>query len=463
MSSIFSHHILDDYGLPRTVHCADLEVTDRVFNALNNMDFKLIDRDWEVWRDVFPPRVDLAALPTPVPFYQFQQTLLSAPPSAPPTTPASSVRALTPESPASGVEEDFEEEFLGAPPADTAYVLEELANRTTITTTFNPRSKTNQRRPFPGPGPKRERWTLRQRGYASKAARPETVEELQEQLQNTFYSRGGIKSTKNSYVRVAPSIFEGKDVLIEGRDSSLLCLILGDMPADLRQSLELSIETCMGARSSQPLLRPIQSPDKLAEFVTVHFSHYMRMGQDGYDAPRHVHPWFLKRTGVARTNHAQMTPYESKEMLDNFVEYDALCNALDQLRAHLGDLYFEIACYADEIPGRKASPCHPFAGFVLNFNIATKGHRDSKDLKACLVLPIGIFTGGELCLVEPGLVLPLRSGDVMVFPSCDITHFNLTYTGTRASLVCHSDRDGLKWVGNKMGWRGNSYLDDERA
>ena len=142
-----------------------------------------------------------------------------------------------------------------------------------------------------------------------------------------------------------------------------------------------------------------------------------------------------------------------------------LCVCLEltssQLRAHLGDLFFEIACYAEELPGRKASPCHPFAGFVLNFNVATKGHRDSKDLKLCLVMPIGTFTGGELCLVEPGLVLPLRSGDCVVFPSCKITHFNLHYTGTRASIVCHSDREGLKWVGNRMGWCGNSYLDDE--
>ncbi|KAI1782301.1 hypothetical protein LXA43DRAFT_862601, partial [Ganoderma leucocontextum] len=154
----------------------------------------------------------------------------------------------------------------------------------------------------------------------------------------------------------------------------------------------------------------------------------------GSDAPKHVHPWFLKRAGVARTNHTQMTPYESKEMLDNFVEYDALCNALDQVfawiekkvRSTLGCIC-EVLSDISLIPGRKASPCHPFAGFVLNFNIATKGHRDGKDLKACLVIPIGSFDGGELCLVEAGLVLPLRSGDAVVFPSCDITHFNLTY------------------------------------
>ncbi|KAI1790415.1 hypothetical protein LXA43DRAFT_1062202 [Ganoderma leucocontextum] len=402
------------------VHCADLEVTDEVFSTMNNnlaRDFKLIDRDWDIWRGVFPSKAQLTA---PVPYYQFQQTLLSAPSSAPPTTPASSVRALTPESPLSGMEE-FEDDLIGAPSMQAAYVLEELAQRTTITTNFNPLSETNKRRPFPQPGPEREQWTLRQRDFAARAPQPDSIEDLQEQ--KSFYSEDGIKSAPNSYVRVAPSIFAGlltassKDVLFEGQDDSFLCLILGDMPTALRESLERNVETCMGARSTQPLLRHIQSPDELAEFVTVHFSHYMRMGQDGFDTPKHIHPWFLKCAGVARTNHTQMTPYESKEMLDNFVEYDALCNALDQvfawiekkLKAHLGNLYYEIACYADEIPGRKASPCHPFAGFVLNFNIATKGHRDGKDLKACLVIPIGSFDGE-----------------------------------TQASLVCHSDATGWK-------------------
>ncbi|KAI1784563.1 hypothetical protein LXA43DRAFT_1101239 [Ganoderma leucocontextum] len=135
------------------------------------------------------------------------------------------------------------------------------------------------------------------------------------------------------------------------------------MPVPLRRSLEQSIETCMRATSDNVHLRDIRSPDDLAEFITVHFSHYMRMGQD--------------------------------------------------LKAHLGDLYYEIACYAEEVPGRKASPCYPFAGFVLNFNVATKGHRDSGDLKACLVIPIGTFQGAEeaelLRQHRAGLLTPAKS------------------------------------------------------
>ena len=129
------------------------------------------------------------------------------------------------------------------------------------------------------------------------------------------------------------------------------------------------------------------------------------------------------------------------------------------MKQYLPDIYESIAMYASVLPGHSTPPAYPFSGFVLNVNVSTLAHRDGKDLLACLVIPVGSFTGGELGLVEPGLLLRLRTGDAVIFPSCDITHFNTTYTGTRASLVCHSDRAGMDWVENRLGWQGHSYLD----
>ena len=112
------------------------------------------------------------------------------------------------------------------------------------------------------------------------------------------------------------------------------------------------------------------------------------------------------------------------------------------------------------LPGSTRPPAYPFSGFVINFNVSTKGHRDGKDLKACLVMPIGTFQGGELCLAEPGLVIPLGSGDVFIFPSCLITHFNLLYTGMRASMVCHTDKEGTRWSYDRNGWEAHPYFAD---
>lgn len=122
-------------------------------------------------------------------------------------------------------------------------------------------------------------------------------------------------------------------------------------------------------------------------------------------------------------------------------------------------MFNAIKIYADVLPGRETPPAYPFSGFVLNLNIATVGHRDGMDLLACLVIPFGNFKNGELILAEPGIVLPLRSGDGIVFPSCQISHFNMLYSGTRASVVCHSDKAGLEWAQGRLGWEGNQYLD----
>lgn len=114
--------------------------------------------------------------------------------------------------------------------------------------------------------------------------------------------------------------------------------------------------------------------------------------------------------------------------------------------------------YADILPGKAACPAYPFGGFVINLNVCTRAHRDWKDMDLCVVIPIGDFTGGELCLLEPGLVLAVRPGDMVIFPSHKITHFNLHYIGKRASLVLHSDRDGAQWVKNRNGWASNHYM-----
>ena len=90
--------------------------------------------------------------------------------------------------------------------------------------------------------------------------------------------------------------------------------------------------------------------------------------------------------------------------------------------------------------------------------MATKAHWDAKDLQACAVLVIGSHHGGDLVFYEPGLVFPLKEGDLIIFFSGKITHFNLLFKGQRASLVLHSDCAGKQWVENRMKWQSNIFL-----
>lgn len=116
------------------------------------------------------------------------------------------------------------------------------------------------------------------------------------------------------------------------------------------------------------------------------------------------------------------------------------------------------ALYSSILPYGEASPVFPFSGVVVNMNVCTKSHRDPMDRTVCLVMPIGDFEGGELCLVEPRMVVELQNGDWLVFQSKHVTHFNLPYQGKRASMVLHSDSHGQYWCNDRNGWLGNKYF-----
>jgi hypothetical protein len=119
----------------------------------------------------------------------------------------------------------------------------------------------------------------------------------------------------------------------------------------------------------------------------------------------------------------------------------------------------ELAQYVEILPCHQISPAYPFGGFVLNLNVSTLIHRDWKDLNLCMVIVISEdCVGGELALLEPGLVLDLQNGDMVLFPSGKISHFNTHYKGMRASLVFHSDSSAQSWIKDRNGWNGNIYF-----
>jgi len=124
----------------------------------------------------------------------------------------------------------------------------------------------------------------------------------------------------------------------------------------------------------------------------------------------------------------------------------------------LPDHYAILKLWVELLPSNDFSPVFPFGGLVINMNVATRAHRDTEDLSLCFILEISDCEGGELCLMEPGLVIELRNGDGVAFCSNKITHFNLDYKGKRASFVFHSDRAGLAWCKDGNGWKGNKFF-----
>ena len=70
--------------------------------------------------------------------------------------------------------------------------------------------------------------------------------------------------------------------------------------------------------------------------------------------------------------------------------------------------------------------------------------------------------GGDLCLKEPGIRLPMRCGDVVVFPSHQLSHFNSHFVGERLSLVFHTDSTGDIWYQQRNFWANNVYMHAEQ-
>ena len=55
-------------------------------------------------------------------------------------------------------------------------------------------------------------------------------------------------------------------------------------------------------------------------------------------------------------------------------------------------------------------------------------------------------------------MLKLYTGDVIIFKSAEISHFNLHYAGKRASLVFHMDRAAKSWAKDRNGWHNIHML-----
>lgn len=124
----------------------------------------------------------------------------------------------------------------------------------------------------------------------------------------------------------------------------------------------------------------------------------------------------------------------------------------------LPEAHKKLSSFANCLPGNERLIAYPFSGFVLNINALTRIHRDWNDKDICIVIPISDCDGGDLALMELGLVLELNNGDMVIFRSGELSHFNLHYRGKRASMVLHSDRSGDCWVDKRNNWADNIHF-----
>ncbi|KAF9043139.1 hypothetical protein BJ165DRAFT_1322658, partial [Panaeolus papilionaceus] len=168
------------------------------------------------------------------------------------------------------------------------------------------------------------------------------------------------------------------------------------------------------------------------QFDAYHFSYYNRYGAKGTNTPADADPSTIHREGKQTVHTSQRVPHASEDFrqFPDVVEQimTSFRPVLDwirlQLKTLLPDVFSILEITVDAMPMGETLPMHPFTGFVVNLNVTTLIHKDKCDKEICLVFQISDCTGGELCLLEPGLVFRLRSGDGVVFRSNQVSHFN---------------------------------------
>jgi hypothetical protein len=95
---------------------------------------------------------------------------------------------------------------------------------------------------------------------------------------------------------------------------------------------------------------------------------------------------------------------------------------------------------------------------VAEFNINLNVTHNYIDNNICVVAAISDCIGGGLCLLELGPIVDWHCGDLIIFKSSELTHFNMHYQGWQASSVLHSDKRADIWVENGNGWKHNIFM-----
>ncbi|KIK82189.1 hypothetical protein PAXRUDRAFT_83776, partial [Paxillus rubicundulus Ve08.2h10] len=125
----------------------------------------------------------------------------------------------------------------------------------------------------------------------------------------------------------------------------------------------------------------------------------------GDSAPKDVQPGLLERDNMC-TNYSQIVPYTSAELKMHKDLYpnveacftDMFSYSSKMIEHYLLSEHTALAEVAGLLPGHTISPAHPFCALVINVNVCTLGHRDSKDKDICKIMAIGRYVGGEVVL-----------------------------------------------------------------
>ncbi|TFY61612.1 hypothetical protein EVG20_g6987 [Dentipellis fragilis] len=343
-------------------------------------------------------------------------------------------------------------------------------------TQFNSLHEENMKPPFEKGGnihqavrDKVWKWTEDRRKEAEKEKPCMSHKGLKARLRNRYDAKG-VRKNPDSYIHIHRKLADERPLQLLDSNGKNLLLWDATMPEDLRDHTLAAVKAAMSAEEGHMNRIDSRLRGKDGRMESLHFSTYNRMHTPGDDFPKDAYPYMVRRyrgDEEIRTNHNQMTPYASMDLVENQAIYNGLVMALkpmfewlfETVKLNMPSEEIEaLEIIVERMPLSTTSPFHPWSSMVVNFRAITPAHRDWSDKNLCGVFALGEFEGGELVLYEPGLIIPMQSGDFVIFPSARTTHFNLHCKGSRMSFVFKTDLAYSRWVKNMNGFEDNAFM-----
>ncbi|KAG8704761.1 hypothetical protein FRC08_002045 [Ceratobasidium sp. 394] len=312
-------------------------------------------------------------------------------------------------------------------------------------------------------------FTESERQKALNATCPETLEALETEACAQLYE--GVKKP-DSYIKVLPELFATSNILIHGvggKEKGLVCFILSSdtlTPAE-KEYLLLITRLTLELKGNEVVDTKVIGP--WYTFEGYHYGVWGKMSKSGKLAPKKMHP------RVYLGESSQATPYLDRAVrllashfnVSHFLhcpqaQFNSaieliLQPALAKLKEQIPGLVVQHQTLFDSLnPAMHRLGSAPFCMTVLNVQPMTRAHRDASDQidSICLILALGDFEDGDLCLYSSGFWIPLPHGTFMAILSKRDLHFNLHFKGQRFLYVFTSYGALWRWAEyrNHMRW-----------
>ncbi|TFK16552.1 hypothetical protein FA15DRAFT_432567 [Coprinopsis marcescibilis] len=314
-----------------------------------------------------------------------------------------------------------------------------------------------------------ERRSMQERFEASETIReniknrhttPDSFDEFEKVLQKNLHS--GIFGKRAKFVIFKSSLIRGNVLKITGDKGDLLAFVCANTPSHLQDGfidkyMSLYPGTIKECNSAELGLR--------LPFKSSHFSLYNKFSAIAPEGTEQAHPSTFVHGSQTRDS-STLQPRESEAVLSYPLEFshfkDSFQPLCEWISSQIQDLIPEEAgileAYLNTLPGSPTVAVHPMPCMALNHNPCTLQHFDGGDAGSAIVIAFIKGKGGQLVLVELGLVLELESGHIVIFPACKLSHLNLHYEGFRVSMVFHSDCSSQAWLRNRNGLKKNQFF-----